>query len=144
MLEEERAACLRMEVRFHEEADSRRWLIDGMEELAGYYMVMSRELLQLRTFFDILAPTTAASTSQAPPLPTGSTLPNDPPPPLPVTEPTANPSDPETRLPPPPAPVLPTAEWTPIEESQPTDPQQIVAGETPPLPDDPTDWAAFL
>ena len=144
MLEEERAARLRMEVRFHEEADSRRRLIDGMEKLAGYYMVMSRELLQLRMFFDISAPTTATSISQAPPPPTGSTLLDDPPPPPPVTEPTADPSDPKTRLPLPPAPVLPTAEQTPVAESQPTDPQQIAAGETPSLPDDSADWAAFL
>ena len=40
ILLEERAAQLRMETMLHEEAASRRRLIDGIEELAGYYLLL--------------------------------------------------------------------------------------------------------
>ena len=132
----------------HEEADSQRRLIDGMEELAGYYLVMRRELTQMRTFFDIPAPTTAASTSQTPPppppppapTPTDPSLPIDPPPP-PAAVPTAETSTAE-------APVdhtsaQPDMEQTQSEDSLPPASQPISVGDTPPLPDDSAEWAAF-
>ena len=117
MLEEERAAHLRMERMLYKEADSRRRLIDGMGELAAYYAEMNRELTQMRTFFAIPAPTATASTSQIPPPPpppgasdTTPTLPDDPsPPPLAIVT-TSDPAATESRIPLPPIPVLPTTE----------------------------------
>ena len=106
--------------------------------------MMSRELTQIRKFLDIPAPTTADSASKASPPATGPTLPDGlHPPPLAIVT-TSDPAATESRIPPPPAPVLPTSEQPQIEESQPSDSQQITAGETTPLPDDPADWAAYL
>ena len=73
MLEEERAAHLRIEVMLHEEADSQRRLIAEMGELAGYYADMSRDLSLMPTFFDIPIHTPAASISQTPPPPPPTT-----------------------------------------------------------------------
>ena len=143
-----------------------------MEELAGYYLLMSRKLTQMQTFLGIPAPTANPSISQTPPPPrpppeptrTDLSLPIDPPPPAAV--PTADPSAAESFRPPPLAPVdrtmeqpqieesplpasllIPAGETPPLHEDLPLPPDPIhtaPVGETPPLPEDPNTWVDIL